>query len=412
MEQNTTCDLLSGILDDTLCGELEELKSKNLYRALKSFEPIDAVHARCEGKKITLFSTNDYLGLSRDPRIIEAFTKEARRSGTGASASRLISGTFDAHTRLEEKLAAFKKKEAAIVFATGYTTNVGTISSLCSKEDLIIIDKLNHASIIDGCRLSGATLRVYPHKSIGKLESLLSHSGNFRRTLIITDSVFSMDGDLALLREIVTLKEKYGAFLMVDEAHATGVFGEGGRGLAEREGVEDKVDITMGTFSKACGLLGGFIAGSSVLINYLKNKARSFIYSTALPSPIMSAVAKSFEIIETDKALQEKLWRNIEHTRNGLTDLGLNIGKTASPIVPVFVGDEKQTIRFSSLLFEQGIFVPGIRPPTVPKGTSRLRVSISAAHTKDDVEKLIFSFRSIRREQACPFPTIKNIGKL
>src|SRR3989338_9208900 len=270
--------------------ELNLLKQHHLYRKPRVVDSFDGVHAKIDGREVTLFCGNDYLGLSKHPEVIKAFQHAAKEFGVGSGASRLISGTSDLSRQLEERIASFKKKERALIFSTGYLANLGIISALCGKKDMVIIDKLSHASIVDACKLSGAALRVYPHKDLNYLEKILKQSGRFRRKLIVTDSVFSMDGDLAPLPELVRLKNRYGAWLMIDEAHGTGVFGEHGRGVAEFFGVEGNIDISMGTLSKAIGTLGGFVAGSSELIDYLINQSRTFILSTPLPPSIFFSI--------------------------------------------------------------------------------------------------------------------------
>lgn len=372
-----------------LVDELNTLKSKHLYRKFRVLDSMRGVRAKIERRDILLFCSNDYLGLSQHPEIIDALTRSARDFGAGAGASRLISGSSAPVRRLEEALAAFKQKERALVFASGYAANIGTISALCGKEDVVVVDKLNHASVVDGCRLSGASIRVYPHGDMSYLEKILKQSGRFRRRLIVTDSLFSMDGDLAPLPEIVRLKERYGAWLMVDEAHGTGVFGARGRGVAEHFGVEGTVDISMGTLSKAIGTMGGFIAGDGEMIDYLINRSRSFIFSTALPPAIAAASLQSVELITRDASLRKALWRNIERLAGGLKSLRLIGNNDLSPILPAIVGEEGKALRFSEQLFESGFLVPAVRYPTVPKGKARLRFSCSAAHCETDIDRLI-----------------------
>ena len=321
-----------------------------------------------------------------------------RSTGSGPAASRLVSGNLQPYEDLERRLAAFKGKEAALVFSSGYAANVGTITALVGEKDAVILDKLDHASIIDGARQSGATIRVYPHKNVKKLEAILQQSGSFRRTLIVTETVFSMDGDLAPLAEIVELKERYGAWLMIDEAHATGLYARNRRGLAEAAGVEDKIDITLGTLSKALGSLGGFVVGSQVLIDFLRNRARSLIYSTALPPAVCaaSAAAVDFVMSERGQERRDRLWRNVSLMKNGLSALGIQ-NDSRSPIIPVIIGNEAATVEASRRLYERGIFVPAIRFPTVPKGKARLRVTVTAAHEQSDVEQFVAEFGGITR---------------
>ncbi len=368
-----------------LAGELEEAQAQHLYRSLK-----------VPGKEVLIFADNDYLGLAGHPRMVKAFQAGAEKYGVGARASRLISGTTEIHALLEKKIAEFKKKEAALFFGSGYLANLGILSALAGEKDLVVIDKLNHASIIDACRLSGAKLRVYPHKNLKKLESILASAHSFRRKLIVTDSVFSMDGDLAPLPQLVALKEKYRAVLMIDEAHGTGVFGSSGRGVAEHFGVEDAVDISMGTLSKAAGVFGGFAAGSKVLIDYLVNFSRPFIFATAPPPAVASACLESLKMIEEGAELRRRLWDHVREVRNHLSELGFKISDSASPILPLIIGSEEKTLKISAFLLEQGIFIPAIRYPTVARGKARLRLTVSARHSPADFAKLFTALRKAR----------------
>jgi len=371
-----------------LTKALEEAKKANLYRSLRIADGAPALLS---------FGDNDYLGLARDPRVVKAMVRASKKFGVGAGASRLISGTSSVHAELEKEIAEFKKTERALVFGSGYLANLGTVSALVSVKDLVVIDKLCHASIIDAARLSGAVLRVYPHKNLKKLEEILKNSKSFRRRLIITDSVFSMDGDLAPLPELVKLKDKYGALLMIDEAHGVGVFGKNGRGAAEHLGAEAGIDVSIGTLSKAAGGMGGFAAGAGVLIETLVNFSRPFIFSTALPPAVMAAALESFRIIEKCPGLRAKLWENVEQIRKGLLALGFTIGGTVSPILPILIGDERKALRLSALLSEQGVYVPAVRFPTVARGKARLRLTVSARHTAADLDRLFTALREARQ---------------
>jgi glycine C-acetyltransferase/8-amino-7-oxononanoate synthase len=355
--------------------ELKALKKSGLYRELRTIN----------GKEHLIFCSNDYLGLANHPKVIEASTKAIEKFGFGAGASRLISGNTILHEELEKTIAEFKGREVAIVFPTGYMANLGVISSLVSEKDTIIIDRLNHASIIDACRLSKAKLQVYPHKDMKALEKILKRSGKYNKRLIVTDSLFSMDGDIAPLPEIVSLARKYNAITMIDEAHATGTLGEKGKGAEEYFGIEGQIDIVMGTLSKAIGSLGGFVAGSHALIDYLRNKARSFIYTTALPPAACAAALAAIEIIESEPELVRNLRMNSRF-----------LGKE-TPIIPILIGDADKTMEVSQKLFDRGIFVSGIRPPTVPKNESRLRLTVTANHSKEDIECLVSSLQELTR---------------
>jgi 8-amino-7-oxononanoate synthase len=302
------------------------------------------------------------------------------------------------HRDLEERLAAFKGTEAAAVFPTGYMANLGVISALTRQGDAVVVDKLDHASIIDGCRLSGALMRIYPHGNMSRLENILRESRGVRRRLIITDSLFSMDGDLAPLGEIAGLAGRYGAWLMVDEAHATGVLGAGGRGGAELCGVEARVDISIGTLSKALGGSGGFVAGNAALIDCLRNRARSFIYTTAPPPAACAAAIAALRIVEEQPETRADLLRRAHRLRRGLAALGADTMRSGYQIIPVIAGEADAAVRLSRELFGRKIFAPAIRPPTVPKGTSRLRLAVMATHTDEDIESLLEAFREILRD--------------
>ncbi len=372
-----------------LSEEIKFLKLEHLYRELRQLDEIRETTAKIENREVILFCSNDYLGLSKHPLVIKAFQKAAEEFGVGAGASRLISGTSKIASELEQRIAGFKEKERALVFTTGYLANLGIISAFCGEKDVVIVDKLNHASIVDACKLSGARIRVYPHKDLNYLEKILKQCGRFQKKLIVTDSVFSMDGDLAPLKEIAELKNRYGAYLMIDEAHGTGIFGKKGTGAAEFLGVQNEVDISMGTLSKAIGTLGGFVAADGELVDYLINKSRTFIFATALPPAILAASTKSLELIQKDSLLRGTLWARIDQLRKGLEKIGIPIPKDASPIIPVIVGEEKRAKEVSDSLLREGFLIPAVRYPTVPKGKARLRITLSALHKESDVQKLL-----------------------
>ncbi|OHB97096.1 MAG: 8-amino-7-oxononanoate synthase, partial [Planctomycetes bacterium RIFCSPHIGHO2_12_39_6] len=333
-------------------------------------------------------------GLANHPKIKQAAIAAIHQYGWGTGASRLVAGNMMLHQELEKKIAEFKGTEAALLFPTGYMANVGAICALVGREDIVIGDKLNHASIIDGCRQSGASFRVYPHNDVSQLESLLQKSSRYRRRLVVTDSVFSMDGDTAPLPEIVQIAQKYDAILMIDDAHATGVFGQHGKGMIEYYGLERKIDIIMGSLSKAIGSIGGFIAGEKCLIDFLKNKARSFIYTTALPPAACAASLAGLTLIQEDTSLIDKLWENVRYLKSQLSEFISNIS-AESPIIPIIIGSAEDALNLSTRLYENGILIPAIRPPTVPLGTSRLRISLMATHSKEDINRLIDTLKAI-----------------
>ncbi len=379
---------------EKISNELKKIKESGLYRELNILEGAQGPHVKIKGRTYISFCSNNYLGLANHPEVVKAVEDAVGKYGWGAGASRLVSGNTELHQALEDEISKFKKKEAAIVFPTGYMANIGTICSLVSSGDLVICDRLNHASIIDGCRLSGATFRVYPHRDIGKLENILKKSTGYPRKLIVTDTVFSMDGDLAPLPDIVRIAHEYSAMVMVDEAHGTGVFGENGRGGVEHFNLDKKVNIIMGTLSKAVGSLGGFVTGNSDLISYLRNKARTFMYTTALPPAVCAASIAGIKLIQRDHSLRESLWRNVHYVKERLKLLNLNVTSLESPIIPIIIGNAKKAVDVSGSLFESGILIPAIRPPTVPDESSRLRVTIMATHTRADLDKLLDVLKS------------------
>ncbi len=385
-------------LNDQLGAELDKSRAEGLYRSLRTITSAQGPRIVLDGRELLNFSSNDYLGLANDPALKRAAVAAIEKYGVGAGASRLVCGNLQPYEDLERKLAAFKAREAAIVFSSGYAANIGAIAALVGEGDMVILDKLNHASIIDGARQSGATIRVYPHKNLAKLEAILQQGDAIRRKLIVTETVFSMDGDLAPLAEIVALKEKYGAWLMIDEAHATGLYASNRRGIAEAVGVEDRVDIMLGTLSKALGCAGGFVVGSQVLIDFLRNRARSLIYSTALPPSVCAAAAAAVDFVMSEDGHQrrDQLWRNVSAMKNGLSAAGM-ANESRSPIIPIIIGEEGAAVEISRQLQERGIFVPAIRFPTVPKGKARLRVTVTAAHQQADIEQFLKEFGDLAR---------------
>ncbi|MDX1631811.1 MAG: 8-amino-7-oxononanoate synthase [Thermoanaerobaculia bacterium] len=365
---------------------LEERRADNLLRELRSLDPAGPVAARWRDRDLTLFSTNDYLGLSGHPRVREVVEGAVRRYGLGPRASALVCGHTREHRALEEELAELKETECALLFPTGFAANTAVLAALAGdREAAIFSDTLNHASIIDGCRMAaraGAELHVYRHGDVEHLARLLEGSDRPRK-LIVTDSLFSMDGDLAPLVEIAEVKEAHGAWLVVDEAHATLVLGARGGGAAEALDVAEKVDVHVGTLSKAFGTQGGFVAGSRALRTWLLNMGRPFVFSTALPIPVVVAARAALRVRAGEPELVERLFRHLERFREGT---GI---PSDSPIVPVVLGTEEEALEAAERLFEEGLFVPAIRPPTVPVGTSRLRIALSAAHSEEEVERLI-----------------------
>lgn len=367
---------------------LRELKKKNLLRKLLYLESLRGSRISIDGKSYINFSSNDYLGLSGHPEIINSAIEALKKYGFGSGASRLLSGSYIPHRRLEERIAEFKKTESALVFNTGYSANTGIIPAIAGTGWTILSDELNHASIIDGVRLSKAEIKIYKHRDINHLEGLLKKIS--REKLVVTDTLFSMDGDLAPLKDIVFLSKKYKAMLMIDDAHGTGVLGETGRGGLEHFGIRGDDIIQMGTLSKAFGCFGAFVAGTRDLIEFLINKARSFIYSTSLPPAVAQTAIKAIDIVEfkSDK-LRKKLWDNRQRLYNGLKNLGCNTLSSETPIVPILLGDVKNTLKLSKYLYKSRIFAPAIRPPTVPEGKCRIRFSVTGAHTNTDIDLLI-----------------------
>ncbi len=385
--------------DIELKQRLDALREQNLFRELRRVDSAQSSRIQIDGKSFLNFSSNDYLGLANDPLLKDAAIEAVKKFGAGSGASRLICGSLAPHHELEETLAQFKKTEAALVFSTGYAAAVGTITALLGKDDIIVLDKLVHASIVDAARLSGAKLRVFAHNDLDDLEKILKWAANRvqspkskvqsfsrSRVLVVTESIFSMDGDFAPLKEIVALKEKYGAWLMVDEAHATGLIGKHGRGFAEDSGIADQIEIQMGTLGKALGASGGYICGSRNLIDYLINRARTFIFSTA---PVPAAAAAATAAICFCQSVAGEQRRTLLWGRVGELNSKLKI-KTSklSVIIPIIMGDEEKALRSAEELRREKIFVPAIRYPTVARNAARLRVTLTAAHEASDVEKL------------------------
>ena len=347
--------------------------------------------------KISLCS-NNYLGLANHELLVDGVKKACDQYGAGAGAARFLSGNTAIHEKLEGEIARFKDTEAAILFNSGFAANSGVIPAIIGKADAVFSDETNHGSIIDGCRLSAGSKFIYRHADMDHLEELLKKSGDFRIRLVVTDSVFSMDGDIAPLPEMVDLCQQYDAVLMVDEAHATGVLGRHGKGAAEHFGLEGKVDILMGTLGKAMGSLGGYIAGSKELIAYLSRTARTYLLSTALPASSVQAALTGLELLESNSGLRKKLWTNTKMYKQAMINAGFNIMGTKTPIVPIFIGDDDVAAQFSRRLFEEGVYATKIGMPLVPKGTSRIRTIISAAHTEKDIREAVAIFHKVGRE--------------
>ena len=373
-----------------LLEELLHLDAEQLNRRRRCIRAEQDGWCSIDGQRLRNFASNDYLNLAHDDRLIEAACQAAKESGVGARASALVCGRTNWHSKLEKELADFEGQEAALLFPSGFAANTGTIPTLVNEQDVIFSDRLNHASLIDGCRLSKAQIRIYRHDRIDELERQMQDSGSFRRRLIVTDSVFSMDGDLAPLEEIAWLGKKYDAAILIDEAHGTGVFGRKGRGVAEHLGVESEIDIRIGTLSKSLGSLGGFVTGSRKLIEWLWNRARSQIFSTALPAAACAAASRALEIIASEPDRRKRLLEMSDRFRRELSAVGLATPENSvGPIVPLILHDPSKAVRAAEELESRGFLVGAIRPPTVPVGTSRLRIALSCAHTDEDLRRLL-----------------------
>ncbi len=380
---------------DFIERQLEDIRSRNLYRQLKVVDGEQDATVCLNGREVLNLSSNNYLGLANHPALKEAAREALDRYGCGSGASRLISGNMTAHEELEQRIARFKGTEAALVFNSGYQANVGIIATLVEKDDVVLSDQLNHASIIDGCRLSRAAVSVYRHCDMDHLASLLEEAPATARKLIATESIFSMDGDIAPLGEIVALAERHGAMVMVDEAHATGVRGPDGAGVVAELGLGDRVLVQMGTLGKALGAFGAYVAGTAKLKDLLINRARSFIFTTSLPPVVLAMAAAAVEMVKKEPERQCALQRNTQRLRNGLEQLGYAV-TGSTQIIPVMVGEEQPCMRLAAGLLEAGLYVQGIRPPTVPPGTSRLRVTTMATHTTEQMEQALEAFGKAR----------------
>ncbi len=377
-----------------LAAELAALKEKNLWRSLRPLASAQGREIILDGRNVLNFCSNDYLGLAGDPRLAVAGQVVDRR-GFGAGASRLVCGHFDEHAALENEIAALKRTERALLFSSGYMANIGIIPALVNRDDVVFSDKLNHASIVDGIVLSRAGMKRYPHLDTAALEVLLAAETKARRKLIVTDTVFSMDGDIAPLAAIAALARRYNAWLMVDEAHAFGVLGASGAGLAEETGVAGVIDIQMGTLSKAAGCFGAYAAGSGVLVDFLLNTARSFIFTTALPPLVAAAGRSALEIIRTDPGRRQRVLRSAAVLREALRGAGLEVPSGRTPIIPVMLRTAERALRWSKALLAEGIFVSAIRPPAVAEGAARLRVTVTAAHEDNDLDRCVSAFRKV-----------------
>lgn len=387
-------------LENELRGDLARLERTGLRRSLRVIGSEQGPRVDHAGRSLIMLSSNNYLGLAAHPRVKQAAIAALDRYGVGAGAARLIAGNLEPIHRLETNLASLKGAEAALVFGSGYLANLGVLDALAGAGDVIFSDELNHASLIDGCRLSQAEVRIYRHRDPDHLRALLQESASARRRIIVSDSIFSMDGDFAPLREMVELARRFDAVTMIDEAHAVGVVGPGGAGLAAEFGLEKEIDVQIGTLSKALGAYGAYVAGSSVLIEFLVNRARSFIYTTGLPPAIAAAADAAIEVMRAEPQRIQRLWDNAAYLREQLAAAGFRFGPTQSPILPIIIGEAQAAMELAARVFRRGVYVIAIRPPTVPAGTARLRITPIADHSRADLDEagaaIIQSGRELR----------------
>ncbi len=378
--------------------DIDSLKTQGLYRQLRVLDGEQQAKASFDGRQVVNLSSNNYLGLTTHPKLREAALDATRRFGVGSGSVRTIAGTMAIHMELERRLAAFKKTEAVVVFQSGFAANAGTVAAVLTRDDVVVSDELNHASIIDGARLSRATIKVFPHKDVDAARKVLKALPASQRKLLITDGVFSMDGDLGALPELCTLAEEFGCIMMVDDAHASGVFGTNGRGTIDHFGMHGRVDIQVGTLSKAIGALGGYVAGNRSLIEFLYHRARPFLFSTSHPPAVAAACIAALDVLEQEPRIIERLWENTRFFKSGLEGLGFNTGLSQSPITPVIVGEGALAMRLSDRLFEEGVFAQGIAYPTVARDKARVRTIVAASHTRDELQFALDAFAKVGRE--------------
>jgi len=384
---------------DWIQQEINGLKDAGLYNRIRTIGSPQGAWLKVDGKEVLNFCSNNYLGLANHPRVVEAACEVTKKYGVGPAAVRSIAGTMDLHLELEKRLAAFKGVESAITFQSGFTANLATIPAVVGKEDVIFSDRLNHASIIDGCRLSGAKIIAYEHNDPKSLdEQIQANLPQYRRALVVTDGVFSMDGDVAPLDQIYEVTKKYDLLLMVDDAHGEGVLGKGGRGIVDHFGLHGKVDIEVGTLSKAFGVMGGVVAGNSVIVEWLRQRGRPFLFSSAVTAPDAAACLAALDILEESTELVDRLWDNARYFKAEMQKLGFNTGVSTTPITPIMLGEAPLAQQFSRELFEEGVFAMSIGYPTVPQGKARIRVMISAAHDRDDLGKGLEAFAKIGKK--------------
>ena len=375
--------------------QIADLKAQGLFNTIRTIEsPMDG-HIRVDGREVLNFCANNYLGLANHPRLREAAKRAIDEYGIGPGAVRTIAGTMTLHNQLEQRLAQFKGAEAVITFQSGFAANLATIPALVGRGDVIFSDQLNHASIIDGCRLSRAQIVAYEHNNVDDLRRKIAETTDYQRRLIVTDGVFSMDGDIAPLPALYEVAREHNILLMVDDAHGEGVLGRGGRGIVDHFGLHGKVDIEVGTMSKAFGVVGGIVAGSQVIIDWLRQRGRPFLFSSAMTVPDVAACLEAVDMLENSDELVRRLWSNAEFFRQEMKTLGFDVGSSQTPIVPVMLGDAPLAQQFSRALFEQGVFAMAIGYPTVPQGKARVRVMNTAAHTQDDLEQALSAFEAV-----------------
>jgi len=369
--------------NDQILSELLSARERERFRKIPNIEYRRGARLAIDGREVISFCGNDYLGLSQHEEVKRTFQEAAKQHGVGSGAARLIMGSSSIHQALETKLAEIKNKEKSVLYSTGYLANVGVLSALAGRDDVIVMDKLCHASIIDGARLSGATVRVFPHLNYSKCEAILKNTSRFRRRLLVSETVFSMDGDVANLEELIRLKQQYDCLFVVDDAHGLGVLGPKGMGAAADKNIAEKVDAVVGTLSKGLGCIGGFVAGSEAIVEYLVNFSRPFIFATSLPPAVCQAALAALEVLEKDEPLRNRLWANVHRSAGILETLGVG-ANVLTPIIPIILGSEKAALEASQGLYEKGVLISAIRPPTVPANTSRLRLTLSALHTDAD----------------------------